>query len=189
MVKKTVGRDKILRTLQYFARFYSWYLYRTNHPQSSIAPYNAIKKQFGLTRKLMRVGKNIEHFKAAAIAFDSKSGAAASDPILKYLAVGRQLGYGGYLSFDMVTYLNVSGIKKLSGGKRLQDNAYRAWFSGLMCSAIAGVYSLWRLRERERSLDRKVGEGAAEAKMIERYVFFISAASEQADIYHGLELS
>lgn len=168
--RKTVGRDKLLRTIQYFARFYSWYLYRTNHPQSSIAPYNAIKKQFGLSRKLMRVGKNVEHFKAAAVAFDSKSAATSSDPVLKYLAIGRQLGYGGYLSFDMVTYLDASGIKKLSANKRLQDNAYRAWFSGLMCSAIAGVYSLYRLRERERSVDRKVGEGAAEAKMIERYV-------------------
>jgi peroxin-11B len=118
----------------------------------------------------MRVGKNIEHFKAAAVAFDSKSAATASDPVLKYLAVGRQLGYGGYLSFDAVTYLDASGIKKLASAKKLQEHAYRAWFGGLMCSAIAGVYSLWRLRERERSLDRKIGEGAAEAKMIERYV-------------------
>lgn len=70
----------------------------------------------------------------------------------------------------MVTYLDASGIKKLSANKKLQDHAYRAWFSGLVCSAVAGVYSLWRLRERERSLDRKIGEGAAEAKMIERYI-------------------
>lgn len=29
------------------------------------------------------------------------------DPILKYLAIGRQLGYGMYLSLDAVTYVSL----------------------------------------------------------------------------------
>lgn len=96
-----VGRDKLLRTLQYFSRFYAWYLLRTNSPVRFIAPWEAIKKQFGLSRKLLRVGKNVEHFKAAAMAADSKT----MDPVLKYCAVGRQLGYAMYLSFDMIAYV------------------------------------------------------------------------------------
>ncbi len=98
----TVGRDKLLRTLQYFSRFYAWYLFRTNNPARLVAPYEAIKKQFGLTRKALRLGKNVEHFKAAAVAADSKN----MDPVLKYCAVGRQLGYGMYLSLDAVTYVS-----------------------------------------------------------------------------------
>ena len=98
----TVGRDKLLRTLQYFSRFYAWYLFRTNNPARLIAPYEAIKKQFGLTRKALRLGKNVEHFKAAAVAADSKN----MDPVLKYCAVGRQLGYAMYLSLDAVTYVS-----------------------------------------------------------------------------------
>ena len=98
----TVGRDKLLRTLQYFSRFYAWYLFRTNNPARLIAPYEAIKKQFGLTRKALRLGKNVEHFKAAASAVDSKN----MDPVLKYCAVGRQLGYAMYLSLDAVTYVS-----------------------------------------------------------------------------------
>jgi peroxin-11B len=38
----------------------------------------------------------LEHFKAAAVAADKKD----IDPVLKFLAVGRQLGYAGYLSLD-----------------------------------------------------------------------------------------
>lgn len=91
-----VGRDKALRTLQYISRFLAWYLYRTNHPASTIAPFEATKKQFGVTRKLMRVGKFVEHFKAAAVASDAKS----LDPVLRYTAVGRQLGYAGYMLCD-----------------------------------------------------------------------------------------
>jgi peroxin-11B len=31
-----------------------------------IAPFEAMKKQFASARKVMRIGKNIEHFKAAS---------------------------------------------------------------------------------------------------------------------------
>ena len=43
-----------MRTLQYFSRFYAWYLLRTNRPQSAIDPFNAIKKQLeGVTQKAL----------------------------------------------------------------------------------------------------------------------------------------
>ncbi|KAE8340066.1 hypothetical protein BDV24DRAFT_134560 [Aspergillus arachidicola] len=164
-VATTVGRDKILRTLQYFSRFYAWYLYRTNRPQSSIDPYNAVKKQFGTTRKILRIGKFAEHLKAAAVAADNKS---PIDPVLRYLAVGRQLGYAGYLTLDTITVVDIIGFRKLAAAKRLQDTAYRSWLAGLICSAIASVYSLWRLREKERTLDRTEGEGVVEAKKLEK---------------------
>ena len=54
-------------------------------------------------RRALRLGKNVEHFKAAAVAADAKE----TDPVLKYCAVGRQLGYAAYLTFDMGTYVSV----------------------------------------------------------------------------------
>ncbi|KAL3479921.1 peroxisomal biogenesis factor 11 [Aspergillus californicus] len=164
-VATTTGRDKILRTLQYFSRFYAWYLYRTNQPQTAIAPYNAIKKQFGTTRKILRIGKFVEHLKAAALASDNKG---PIDPVLRYLAIGRQLGYAGYLSLDTITAVDTIGIRKLEGAKRLQDSAYRAWMSGVLCSALAGAYTLWRLNDKAKTLDLKEGEGVVEAKKIEK---------------------
>jgi hypothetical protein len=162
----TVGRDKLLRTIQYFSRFYAWYLYRTNKAQSAIDPYNAIKKQFGTTRKILRIGKFIEHLKAAALALDNKS---PIDPVLRYLAIGRQLGYAGYLTIDTITVVDTIGVKKLASAKRLQDSAYKAWGAGLACSAVAGVYTLFRLREQEKGVNLKEGEGAVEAKKLEKY--------------------
>ncbi|KAJ5216059.1 peroxisomal biogenesis factor (PEX11) [Penicillium cinerascens] len=164
-VATTVGRDKLLRTLQYFSRFYAWYLYRTNHPQSAIDPYNAVKKQFGTTRKIMRIGKFLEHLKAASVALDNKS---PVDPVLRYLAVGRQLGYAGYLTLDTITVIDAIGYRKLESAKRLQESAYRAWGAGLLCSAVAGLYTLFRLQEKEKKIDRKEGEGVVEAKKIEK---------------------
>ncbi|MCJ1294129.1 Peroxisomal membrane protein PMP27 [Xylographa carneopallida] len=163
-VATTVGRDKLLRTLQYFSRFYAWYLYRTNNPERLIAPFEAIKKQFGLTRKCLRIGKNVEHFKAAATAFDNTT----MDPVLKCCAVGRQLGYAMYLSLDTVTYLDTSGIRPMASAKRLQREAYRAWFTGLMFNAVSSLYILWQLRQREQSIDKKDGESVVESKKIQR---------------------
>ena len=140
-VATTVGRDKVLRTLQYFSRFLAWYLYRTNHPTSSISPFETTKKQFGLTRKLMRVGKFVEHFKAAAVASDSKT----LDPILRYTAVGRQLGYAGYMVCDNACVLDATGIRKFAASQRLLREGYRFWFAGISCSIASGLYALYQL--------------------------------------------
>jgi hypothetical protein len=99
-----VGRDKVLRLIQYFSRFYAWYLFRTNHPQSSTTTWETAKKQIGVTRKVMRLGKFVEHFKAAAVAADAKG----TDPVLKLLAITRQLGYAGYLTLDNLVIVSIS---------------------------------------------------------------------------------
>ncbi|OBT81566.1 hypothetical protein VE02_10077 [Pseudogymnoascus sp. 03VT05] len=82
-------------------RFYSWHLYQINTNPAAIKPFAAIQMQFGLARKALRLGKNIEHFKAAKVAADRKD----IDAMLKYTAIGRQLGYGMYMTFDAATYL------------------------------------------------------------------------------------
>ena len=51
----------------------------------------------------------MEHFKAAAIAADSKN----MDAVLKYCAVGRQLGYAGYLTLDTITYVGSDCFERL----------------------------------------------------------------------------
>lgn len=168
-VATTVGRDKVLRTLQYFSRFLAWYLYRTNHPQSSITPFETTKKQFGLARKLMRVGKFVEHFKAAAVASDAKG----IDPVLRWTAIGRQLGYAGYMLCDNATVLDATSIHKFSSSTRLLREAYRAWFTGITCSIISSLYSLYRLRERGAKLalvekSAEGGETVVEVKKLQK---------------------
>ncbi|KAH7312237.1 peroxisomal biogenesis factor 11 [Stachybotrys elegans] len=166
-VATTVGRDKLLRAIQYFARFYAWYLTRTDALKASVAPYDALKKQLGLTRKIMRIGKNVEHLKAAAQAADPKN-AALADPVLRYTAVGRQLGYAGYLSLDSATVLDAAGVRKWDRAKTLQREAFRFWAMGLTFSVVAQLYTLYRLNQREAAIDKKDGEGVVESKRIAR---------------------
>jgi peroxin-11B len=117
----------------------------------------------------LRVGKFIEHFKAAAIASDRKD----MDPVLKFFAISRQLGYAGYLTLDTICVLDSTGIKKWEGAKALQKQAATFWLMGLASSIISGVYTLNGLRLRRLAVDRKEGEGVVESKKIEKYVHHI----------------
>lgn len=51
---------------------------------------------------------------------------------------------------------------------KLQEWAYRSWFAGLACNALAGLYQLFRLRQRRQGVSLKEGEGVVEAKRIKQ---------------------
>jgi len=167
-VATTVGRDKVLRTVQYFARFYAWYLYRTNNPTSAIQPWTVLKNQFGLTRKILRAGKFVEHLRAGSEIYDAAVKSSNGDKITQYLQVLRQIGYAGYLFFDLLTLLDALGVKKDPRAKNIQATAYRFWFTGLSASALAGVYNTYRLRERTKVVDEKDAEAKVEKVKIAR---------------------
>jgi peroxin-11B len=163
---RIVGRDKVLRTIQYFSRFYAWYLYRTNNPTSAIQPWATAKAQLGLTRKIMRVGKFVEHVRAAAELYDASVKAGDGDHVLQYLQIVRQVGYAGYLSLDTLTVLDAAGIKKSVAAKRWQAQAYKFWALGLAASVLAGGYANWKLSVQARGVDEKDPDKKVEGKVI-----------------------
>ena len=121
-----------------------------------------------MTRKVLRIGKFVEHFRAASEIYDASMKANNGDKVAQYLQLLRQLGYGGYMFFDMLTVPDALGVKKYEGAKRLQASAYRLWFTGLMASALAGLYSTYKLRERSKAIDEKDAEGKVEGVKITR---------------------
>ena len=72
---------------------------------------------------------------------------------------------------DDFEQLDAAGIRPLASAKRLQQEAYKAWMAGLTCNAIAGLYTLWQLRQKEQRIDKNEGEGVVESKKILRSVF------------------
>ncbi|EXJ64117.1 hypothetical protein A1O7_00453 [Cladophialophora yegresii CBS 114405] len=167
-VATTVGRDKVLRTIQYFSRFYAWYLYRTNNPTSAILPWAVIKTQLSLTRKILRVGKFVEHIRAGSEIYDAAMKSNNGDKVTQYLQILRQIGYTGYLFFDTMTVLDAMGVKKDPRAKSVQATAYRFWFTGLAASALAGLYNTYKLRERTKAVDEKDAEAKVEKVKIAR---------------------
>jgi peroxin-11B len=166
-VATTVGRDKALRLVQYLARFLSWYLLRKGYTAQTIAPWEAIKKTFGQARKAMRIGKNIEHLKAASVALDNK----ALSPVSKYLTAGRQLAYAGYLTLDTLGFFaSAKIITKMSPatGKRTQHEAQKLWLAGITFSLLHSLYQLQGLKEREAKVVKTEAEGRLEGEKIRK---------------------
>lgn len=52
----------------------------------------------------MRIGKPLEHAQAAVKSLD------IADPVLKVTALGRQIGYAGYLVNDMLIWVRFSSL-------------------------------------------------------------------------------
>lgn len=89
-----------------------------------------------------------------------KSG--SGDKVTQYLQTLRQIGYAGYMVFDTITVPDAMGVKKWDGAKRYQATAYRFWFTGLVASALAGIYNLYILNQKAKQVSEKDPDGKME---------------------------
>jgi len=149
----TLGRDKTYRAIQYFARFYAWYLI-TKGDKLDAARWSALKGHLGTARKLMRLGKPVEHLQAALRASFSPG------PVEETITtIARQIGYFGYLSYDAIVWANSIKFITLDPltAKRVTKRAFQFWFAGVAFSLVHGVLKAARLAKEAKSLqDSKV---------------------------------
>jgi len=116
----------------------------------------------------MRVGKFVEHLRAGSEIYDAALKSGNGDKITQYLQILRQIGYAGYLFFDTMTVLDAMGVKKDPKAKSIQATAYRFWLTGLMASALSGIYNTYKLRQRSKTVDEKDAEAKVEKVKIAR---------------------
>ncbi|KAH7883706.1 peroxisomal biogenesis factor 11 [Phlebopus sp. FC_14] len=143
-----IGRDKLYRTVQYFSRFLAWYLlFRGNKAQA--ARWTALKNHLALGRKLMRLGKPVEHLQAALRAAQSTGETGE-----QLTAIGRQLAYFGYLTYDAVVWANQIRIINLkpSTSQKVSKIANRFWLSGILLSIMHALLKAGRLAQEAKKL-------------------------------------
>jgi peroxin-11B len=143
-----LGRDKTYRALQYFARFYAYHLL-TKGNKTDAARWTLLKAHLALARKLMRLGKPMEHAQAALKASN------APGPTLETLTtVGRQIGYFGYLAYDAIVWANAVKFITLKPetAQKVQKTSNRFWFAGLIFSLIHGSIKGARLSSELKQL-------------------------------------
>ncbi|SGY78758.1 BQ5605_C008g04940 [Microbotryum silenes-dioicae] len=181
----TVGRDKAYRTIQYLARFLAFYTLRKGYTNETVARLTALKSTLGLSRKLMRIGKPFEHLQAAVKSLD------VQDPVLKFTALGRQLGYAGYLWNDMLVWAHSSKVRPLSpaDAKIVSQRAAKLWFTGISFSLISSIYRLVDLSAREAKARRtRASEKEVERKAELKAVLAQKAAVRTQLVQDGLDI-
>ncbi|KAG9094183.1 Peroxisomal membrane protein PMP27 [Ceratobasidium sp. UAMH 11750] len=157
----TLGRDKLYRTVQYFARFLAWFLLARGFKLEA-ARWNSLKAALASGRKLMRLFKPLEHLQAALRA--SQLSSLRAYPIDQYTTIARQLSYAGYLSLDAIVWLNSVRFLALppTAAAKVNKASQRFWLSGILFSIVHGLVKVARLAneaKRLRSISEK-GVGA-----------------------------
>ncbi|KAI5475217.1 peroxisomal biogenesis factor 11 [Pseudohyphozyma bogoriensis] len=181
----TVGRDKLYRAIQYAARALAFYGLKNGLTTDLVARLSALKSALALSRKLMRIGKPLEHAQAAVKALD------VSDPFLRITAFGRQIGYAGYLVNDMIVWAHTAKVNPLSPttAAKVNRRAAQFWFSGILFSLLSSVYKLNQLGAREKSLRKSVAsEKESERKAGLKTVQTQQAATRYQLVQDGLDV-
>ncbi|KAG0140751.1 hypothetical protein CROQUDRAFT_664753 [Cronartium quercuum f. sp. fusiforme G11] len=174
----TVGRDKLYRTIQYFSRFLVWYLQSNAYDKQTIARWNNLKSALGLSRKLMRIGKPLEHLQAAL-----KATKESSDPALAALAIGRQLAYAAYLVDDMLIWADKIKFIFLEKSTlaHINKRAAQFWMAGIIMNLIASVYKQRQVSAKARQLKR-AGRNANDVEKEDRRHQFKILATQASSI-------
>ncbi|KAF3923315.1 hypothetical protein ABW21_db0202952 [Orbilia brochopaga] len=150
MLQSANGLDKIIRTIQYITRFISHImLLRKLHTPFTSTAAKGIRRQFGLTRRLLRAFNNV----------------AQLDATLKLLTTGSRrriatdaFGYScdlvegfGYLIFgiaDTLGYLPEAGISNIPHRSLVDKLAFHFWLYALAASIVGGALKTYRVRQR-----------------------------------------
>ncbi|VVT48499.1 uncharacterized protein SAPINGB_P001809 [Magnusiomyces paraingens] len=163
MLEKTTGRDKILRTIQYFSRFFAYVLFKKGATKESIAFWKHLQAQVALSRKLFRVGKPFNHLKLAAKAYANKT----QDPVLRTTAVLRNVFYTGYFSIDSLVWLNTSKVYQIPNFKPIQKLGSRLWLIGIIFNLINSLRRYQLATFQESALLSESEKDSAQLKKVQ----------------------
>jgi len=144
----TIGRDKTYRTLQYFSRSLAWYLIRLGYREDA-AKWNALKSALATGRKMMHLGKPLEHLQAALRATSSDGPMGE-----QIFAIAKQLAYAGYLAYDSIIW--ACNVKFLNLTKETKERvgtiSNRFWLAGILFNLAYALLKAGRLADQVKKL-------------------------------------
>lgn len=153
-----------MRTVQYWSRFFAFYLYRRGYSKETIAFWKNLQTQLATSRKLFRIGKPLTHAKLAVAAYANKN----EDLLVRLTTIGRQIGYFGYMALDTVMWLHAVRVKQFTPERfgNIQKVAYRFWLFGLVSNLINSSRRYYRASASERALQAENEKDDESAKKV-----------------------
>ncbi|KAI9261948.1 peroxisomal biogenesis factor 11 [Helicostylum pulchrum] len=144
----TVGREKLCRFVQYFARFYAFYLFRHGAPQETIQRWVDLKTHLGNGRKFFRLLKPVE------FAHTGVKSLTIKDEILRFTAVAKQIGMAFYYLTEVFALSNSINFYKSPNIKKITEFGQKCWFAAIAASLISGLYKFKQISVREHMLEK-----------------------------------
>nr|XP_019010901.1 uncharacterized protein I206_04205 [Kwoniella pini CBS 10737]OCF49682.1 hypothetical protein I206_04205 [Kwoniella pini CBS 10737] len=140
----TIGRDKAYRLIQYVSRLLAWFLLRRGDVEAA-ARWEGLKNGLASARRVMRLFRPAEFLQSAMNLAQRPVGPAQ---VAHLAQIGRQLGYAGFFTNDMIVWLGQVRFLKLDKFQleRFQRLTFKFWLSGIVFSLISSSASMVKLR-------------------------------------------
>ncbi|WVR06994.1 hypothetical protein IAU60_004032 [Kwoniella sp. DSM 27419] len=148
----TIGRDKAYRLIQYIARLLAWSFLKRGNVEAA-ARWEGLKTGFATGRRVMRLFRPAEFLQSAMnLAQRPVTSLKGPGQIAHLAQIGRQLGYAGFFTADMMVWLGQIRFLRFDKEKlaRFQRLTFKCWLAGIVCSLISSSSSLVKLRADSR---------------------------------------
>ncbi|KAF7729453.1 Peroxisomal membrane protein PMP27 [Apophysomyces ossiformis] len=164
----TVGREKLCRLVQYFARFYVFYLLRKGAPKDVVDRWENLKQHIANGRKFFRLLKPIEFAQAGV------KGLGLKDEFLRATTVIKQAGMFFYYSSEVFVLTTAIDFYKPEKVKEIQVFGWKCWFIAIASSFFAGLYKYKQIKTQAALLEKQRKAGVdvkAESESLARNAF------------------
>jgi len=134
----------------------------------------------------MRLFKPLEHMQAAL-----RAASPSAYPLEQYTTIGRQVGYFGYLSLDMVVWAQSIKVLRLTPetAKKVNVTSQRFWLAGIAFSIAHSLAKVRRLAHETKQLRTAIpipSEKPDEIEAAERKLKIKTLQKERASTHYQL---
>ncbi|KAF3181246.1 Peroxisomal membrane protein PMP27 [Orbilia oligospora] len=149
LLQSANGLDKIIRTIQYTSRLIAHMMLLGNlHTPTTSTAAAGIRRQFGLTRRLLRCFNNIGQINVTINLIREGRQRINNDFMGYILELIEGLGYTGFGIADSLGYLPEAGIMGIPYKGVVDKLALHFWLYALVASIVGGLVKVMRLRRR-----------------------------------------
>ncbi|KAK6543124.1 Peroxisomal membrane protein PMP27 [Orbilia ellipsospora] len=149
LLQSANGIDKIVRTIQYTSRLLSHImLLKDLHTTATSTAAKGIRRQFGLTRRLLRCFNNLPQSHVTLKLLLERKQRIANDAVGYVLDLIEGIGYTGFGIADSLGYLPDAGIMGIPYKDLVDKMAFNFWLYALVASILGGMLRLYRFRQR-----------------------------------------
>ncbi|TPX67943.1 hypothetical protein SpCBS45565_g03493 [Spizellomyces sp. 'palustris'] len=143
------GRDRIHRFLQYFSRFLIWHGQKNGYEKETLERLTKFMGNLGQTRKLMRVGRQIEFVR------NIQKAQTLRDDVSRVTLIVKNAFLALWLFHDTCQWANTAGVVKFENIKDLSRRGMKCWLIALIASFLGDLHKL-RLNSQRIQHESKV---------------------------------
>ncbi|XP_037082873.1 peroxisomal membrane protein 11B-like [Pollicipes pollicipes] len=136
----TVGKDKLLRVLQYTLKVVNHYIQRQDGGTGPINKWKELENNISSFRKLLRLGKSAEVLRGTARTL------RLLDPVYRLTLTLGRIAQSLFLLADHLLWLSRARLVRINV-RKWEQVYYRCWLYSVTMALCRDAYDLWRAAE------------------------------------------